>query len=506
MPSVRCNVESDTSWTISILLGCPDRCSTFYQLKWRPSTLYLTCTLATGSFDRIEIHRHRPVFDNRLTEFALHEWLRNARIMAVFCSNILSNTQCNGLTKSAIITTEAQVHIPSACFNSPNVASLDTLFAIFDRRKQSVGWVLVLTGVLFSLTVVTGTASRFNPGDLDRFTSVEKFTAALGVLSSLSFFGFHTWSNVILNALSLKIARLVVPSTLIAIATTAIVFDILAFVKVEYELSGTGFRVGARDESTFNVYTTVSVALSLCFLAVIVLNNLLLRRISIASISESGQDGTKAKGEPTSPPNQRLPTRWLQTATSLSLVRTAIALLKVNTVVAREVIGLGGYCAYVFVIVQWTWAQVEERKEHNQFFTRLRQNSQFTLSDSSEKSVSKEVGMTRTRSNTETSVNKSPLKKPPPAYDGPHTGPYSPSSTEHLLDRKVPERRFRRLSFDTGLSFASLGPEDSASTAAFLPRPPPKPIHLRERTPLGPNGSVIAPLRESLLMKFQHQR
>ncbi|KAH9819646.1 hypothetical protein DFH28DRAFT_956747 [Melampsora americana] len=419
--------------------------------------------------------------------------------MAVFCSNILSNTQCNGLTKGAIITTLI-FGLLHGVIGSGLVGYL-----LRQKRKQNVGWVVVLTGFLFSLTVVSGTASRFRPGDLDHFTSVEKFTAALGVLSSISFFSFHMWTNVLLTPPSLKIARFVTPLALIAIASTAIVFNTLAFLKVEYESSATGFRVGPRDESTFGIYTTVSVALSLFFLTVVILNNLISCRVSIAFISKTAAAVTN-KGEPISPPNQRLSTRWLQTATILSLVRTAIALLKVNTVLAREVIGLGEYCAYVFVIVQWNWAQVEEKEEHNQFFTRLRQNSEFTLSDQSEKSVPTQVGNTRSRSNTETSVNESPLKKPLPAYEGSHTVLYSPSSTEHLLDRKVPERRFRRLSLDTGLSFASLGPDDSASTAAFLPRPPPKPMHLRERTPHGPNGSVIAPLRESLLRKFHHQR
>lgn len=419
--------------------------------------------------------------------------------MAAFCSNILSNTQCNGLTKSALITT-----LVFGLSRGVIGCGLGA-YLLKRKRRQSIGWVLVLTGILFSLTAVTGTANRFNPGDLNRFTSVEKLTAALGVLSSISFFGFHVWSNFILTSPTLKIARLITPPALITIATTAIVFNILAFVKVEYESSGTGFRVGSRDEPTFNVYTTVSVALLLSFLAVILVNNFLLRRVAIASISESAQASTKAKGDPISPLNQRLPTRWLQTAISLSFVRAAIALLKVNTVVAREVIGLGQYCVCVFVIVQWNWSQVEEKEEHNQFFTRLRQNSELTLSDSSEKTVSREVGITRTRSNTETSINRSQLKKPPLAYEGSYKLSFPSSGTEHLVDRKVPEKRLRRLSFDTGLSFASLGPEDSASTAAFLPRPPPKPIHLRERTPYGPNGSVIAPLRESLLMKFQHQ-
>ncbi|KAG0144048.1 hypothetical protein CROQUDRAFT_47905, partial [Cronartium quercuum f. sp. fusiforme G11] len=421
----------------------------------------------------------------------------DAKGMNPFCSNTLANTQCNGLTRSALMALLST----GLCHGLLGLGLGGYLWRI--KYSTNLGWLSALEGIMFSLAAVMEAASRFNPGDLDSFVSLEKFTATLGVLSSILFLGSQISActvlippDALLTRPSLRKIRLIMIPALSVIAITSLVFDILAFNAVYYEISKSGIRVGAYNQAELEFYATRSVILLVVFLGLVGFTNPLLSRLSkrlppsasrTANVGSKSFNNSHAAATPVdiqvSSSFQRLPIRWLQGAILVSIFKNVLALWNVNTIVARRAIGLFEYCAYIFVTVHWSRKQVERGNQQSRFFTTLHNNSEFSLPEVSE------------------SCSSNQARKPEPSAF------YHRKLTEHIWtssnlssNKKVTDRRFRRLSTDTGVSFSTLVPGDSASTAAFLPRPPPAPLHLRERTLHGPHGSVLVPLREEILL------
>ncbi|POW23507.1 hypothetical protein PSHT_00175 [Puccinia striiformis] len=164
-------------------------------------------------------------------------------------------------------------------------------------------------------------------------------------------------------------------------------------------------------------------------------------------------------------------------STLLAIIKTSLTLSSENTIIARRVIGLVEYISYALVVASCLRPPQAAKVERDNFFGHTAK--QFNLRRAHMASIV--VGSNNSTSVFPSRVQQKPRDRKPP-----------PSRTQSKM----------RMSYAAQSAISSLAPEDSASTAAFLPRPPPPPPHLRTRTTHGPNGSELAPLREDLVEKF----
>ncbi|KNZ49357.1 hypothetical protein VP01_506g5 [Puccinia sorghi] len=433
-------------------------------------------------------------------------------LMDAFCTNTLSQTQCNGLTRTGF-TAAVSVGI----FQGSLGFFLAAYLALFCPTKESaVAWMLAVNGILFLITSSLDTASRFHQDNLTKFIMMEKVTAGLGLVALILLFSFHIVSvGNLVKRYDRKMAP-VVSILLVPLAVIALVFNIIALRSISYDALPSGIRAGASNVANFLNPSTKALGSMLAFLGLAALSHILIhyllarrkclekkkreerRKKAISSFSTSTVDDGNVNG--TSELQSPL-CRWFDTlipSILLAIIKTALTFSSENTIIARKILGLFEYITYLLVVVSCLPSPQAEKVEHDNFFCRIASNPSYVRS------------------------TPSPQPLIPPEIPADHTsmrgaprvGVGSYNSTSALLGRvkdtprgsnaglSAPKNQLNRTSY-TGLSaVSSLAPEDSASTAAFLPRPPPPPPHLRTRTTHGPNGSELAPLREELLEKF----
>ncbi|POW23506.1 hypothetical protein PSHT_00174 [Puccinia striiformis] len=167
--------------------------------------------------------------------------------MDAFCSNTLSQTQCNGLTRiefSSIVS----VGIVQG-FSGLILAGYLTF--ICQRQASSSAWILALTGILYLITTSLEAASRFLPGSLTQFLSMEKATAGLGNVTLILYFSFHVASVIVLTKRYDPKVAPIVAAILTSLAAVALAFNILALLAISYEELPEGIRAGAPTSRTF---------------------------------------------------------------------------------------------------------------------------------------------------------------------------------------------------------------------------------------------------------------
>ncbi|KAA1109681.1 hypothetical protein PGTUg99_031145 [Puccinia graminis f. sp. tritici] len=430
--------------------------------------------------------------------------------MDAFCTNTLSQTQCNGLTRTGF-SAVVSVGIVQGSLGFI-LAGYLTIFC--QKNPCVVAWILALDGILYLITTSLEAASRFHPGNLKQFIQMEKATAGLGIATLILFFCFHVVS---VSSLAKRYDSRIVPVVsvlLTPIAGIALAFDILALCAISYEEMPDGIRAGAADIQNFLDPSIKALAAMLSFMSITTLTHILLHYLlrrrksqhkkkkearhqkAISSFSSSTIEDDKRSLESKKPLRRYLDT--FIPSTLLAIIKTSLTLSPDNTIIERRILGLVEYITYVIVVVCCLRSRQAERVERDNFFGRITSNPSYARSTGSEELL---VPPQIPRSH-------SILQRAPMASIG--VGSYNSTSVVPRSVRPKPRERKSppqtrnklRMSYATQSAFSSLAPEDSASTAAFLPRPPPPPLHLRTRTSHGPNGSELAPLREDLVEKF----
>ncbi|KAI9622585.1 hypothetical protein KEM48_007202 [Puccinia striiformis f. sp. tritici PST-130] len=446
--------------------------------------------------------------------------------MDAFCSNTLSQTQCNGLTRiefSSIVS----VGIVQG-FSGLILAGYLTF--ICQRQASSSAWILALTGILYLITTSLEAASRFVPGSLTQFLSMEKATADnLSPLPPphtpiISWSGQRDFDFV----LFLSCGFCDRPdealrseggtnrcSYLDFVGGRGACFNILALLAISYEELPEGIRAGAPDIKNFLDPSIKAIAAMLSFMGLTAITHVSIyyllrrrkfqhqkqkearRRKAMSSFSNSTLEDENSIMDSKEPLRRYFDT--LIPSTLLAIIKTSLTLSSENTIIARRVIGLVEYISYALVVASCLRPPQAAKVERDNFFGRITSNPSFACSAGSEEvlvppqmprsnSILRRAHMASivVGSNNSTSVFPSRVQQKPRDRKPP------PSQTQSKM----------RMSYAAQSAISSLAPEDSASTAAFLPRPPPPPPHLRTRTTHGPNGSELAPLREDLVEKF----
>ncbi|WAR58282.1 hypothetical protein PtB15_5B516 [Puccinia triticina] len=433
-------------------------------------------------------------------------------LMDAFCTNTLSQTQCNGLTRTGF-SAVVSVGIVQGSLGF----ILAGYLTIFCRKDYClVAWTLAFNGILHLITTSLEAASRFHPGNLKQFILMERATAGLGIATLILFFSFHVVS---VGSLAKRYDSRLVPVVsvlLAALASVALAFNTLALFAISYEELPGGIRAGAPDLKNFLDPSIKALASMLSFMSItalthILLHSLLIRRKrqlkkkkearrqkAISSFSSSTIEDQEAITDSREPLRRYFDT--LIPSTLLAIIKTSLTLSSDSTIIERRVLALVEYITYVLVVVSCLRSRQAGSIQQDNFFGRITSNPSYARSTGSEELL---VPPTIPRSH-------SILRRAPMASI--RTGSYnstsaSPSSLRTNLkprERNSPPstRRQPRMSYAAQSAISSLAPEDSASTAAFLPRPPPPPPQLRTRTTHGPNGSELAPLREDLVEKF----
>ncbi|KAH9457926.1 hypothetical protein MJO28_004993 [Puccinia striiformis f. sp. tritici] len=431
--------------------------------------------------------------------------------MDAFCSNTLSQTQCNGLTRiefSSIVS----VGIVQG-FSGLILAGYLTF--ICQRQASSSAWILALTGILYLITTSLEAASRFVPGSLTQFLSMEKATAGLGNVTLILYFSFHVASVIVLTKRYDPKVAPIVAAILTSLAAVALAFNILALLAISYEELPEGIRAGAPDIKNFLDPSIKAIAAMLSFMGLTAITHVSIyyllrrrkfqhqkqkearRRKAMSSFSNSTLEDENSIMDSKEPLRRYFDT--LIPSTLLAIIKTSLTLSSENTIIARRVIGLVEYISYALVVASCLRPPQAAKVERDNFFGRITSNPSFACSAGSEEvlvppqmprsnSILRRAHMASivVGSNNSTSVFPSRVQQKPRDRKPP------PSQTQSKM----------RMSYAAQSAISSLAPEDSASTAAFLPRPPPPPPHLRTRTTHGPNGSELAPLREDLVEKF----
>lgn len=439
--------------------------------------------------------------------------------MEAFCSNTLSQTQCNGLTRTAF---SAAVSI--GLIKGLAGFMLGGYLALLYRKARCItllAWIIALEGLFYLITVSLEASSRFNPGSLVHFLLVDKVAAGLGIVSLILFFIFQLAAA---SFLANRYDRNMIPVViffLTPLAGVTLAFNIIALQAVSYEERPAGIRAGARDLKDFLDPSIKALAFMLSFMTSvffvhILLYGLLLRRkikeqrrkeerrtkaissFSNSTLAESEIVGTKMQFKPQF--DSVLPSALL------SILKTCLAFLSANTIVLQRVLGLLEYLACVFAVLEYLRSYKAEKVGSGNFFGQLESNASYASS----------TGSCEVKILPPAPTSPSILRRAGMASFG--VGVAKPASSPHIRSKwatqptrqpsvrpplKPPgQRDLSRMSYATQSAFSSIAPEDSASTAAFMPRPPLPPRHMRTRTTHGPNGSELAPLREDLVEKF----
>ncbi|CAH7668489.1 hypothetical protein BY996DRAFT_2486513 [Phakopsora pachyrhizi] len=378
------------------------------------------------------------------------------------------------------------------------------------------------------VTVVLEAKNRYDPGNLNTFIAIDKATAGLGVTSFLLSIIFHI---IAASSLALSHSENLIYFILPALSITAFLalgFNVRALNAVAYEEQPSGIRVGASDLASF-----LTPSLQALASVVVCLTIALIFYSSIFCTSHFKlQNSLKIKEEQSQMRKTRAMSTFsnstidipngcsglspvsmfvggLSLATLVSLVKNLLAFPTTNLIVARRILGFIEYIAYTVVIIQLSRhsrKETMEKTEVKNFFGQLKDSLSYSQSEyeRSAKTNSDFIQSDPVKINFDTSSYHSNSIKSD--FDQPNGVSPLPTAKKIqfvdydysiLEDRKLPTSR--RQSSSTGLSQSTLAPGDSASIAAFLPRPPPPPAHLRPRTTHGPHGTELAPLSESLV-------
>ncbi|PLW07426.1 hypothetical protein PCANC_26164 [Puccinia coronata f. sp. avenae] len=434
--------------------------------------------------------------------------------MDAFCSNTLAQTQCNGLTRTGFSAT-----VSIGILHGILGAILAGYLTLSKTTKASpTAWILALNGILYLITTALEAANRFSPGDLGQFILMEKATAGLGTVTMIFLFSFHVVSVGFLVKRYDQKAAPVISILLIPLAVVALVFNILAMLSISYveELPAI-ITAGASDVDSFLEPSIKALAAMLAFMTLTAFTHILIhfllrrrknlvkkkkeetRKRAMSTFSASTVEDDNDSMETKAPFRRYFDT--LIPSTLLAIIKISLTLSSDNTIIARKILGLLEYFTYLLVVVSCLQPPPAEKVEGDNFFGRIASNSSYARSTGSE-----EVLVPPQVSNGDSILRKAPMAS---------FGLASYNSTSISPSRVKPKPRGRkslpsihkkqpRMSIAALSAFSSLAPEDSASTAAFLPRPPPPPLHLRTRTTHGPNGSELAPLREELVIKFNN--